>query len=80
MAELGLGGEAINVWNIAAKNGSAEACYNLAMCYANGEHVLKNFKKVVSKPQFEKLLFDFYILHFKLDKAMLEVEQTFFDR
>lgn len=48
MAEIGLGEEAVNAWRIAAENGSVEAFYNLAMCYANGEYVSKNTNKAIN--------------------------------
>lgn len=47
MAELGLGEEALNAWKTAAASGSAEALYNLAMCYINGEYVPKNIETAI---------------------------------
>uniref|UniRef100_A0A0N5AP76 Death ligand signal enhancer n=1 Tax=Syphacia muris TaxID=451379 RepID=A0A0N5AP76_9BILA len=47
LAELGLGIEAMDVWQNAANTGCAEAMYNIAMCYANGEYVSKDLKKAI---------------------------------
>ncbi|KHN78544.1 Death ligand signal enhancer [Toxocara canis] len=48
MAAENLGTEAIRSWIGAAKLGSGDAMYNLAMCYSNGRFVCKNLTKAVS--------------------------------